>query len=103
MNYTLQFAEEVELDLDEIKLWYNSQQRELYDKFELSFEECLSRILRLPLIGEELAPGIRRRPIKRYPYFVLYRTKEEVVEVLGVFHFKQDPSRYEERFSKNGH
>ncbi len=103
MTFEIQYAAEVELDLKEICSWYESQQPGLYDKFERWLNECVDRIGRVPFIGEEVHSNIRKRRIKHFQYFVLYRIKDSLILILGVFHFKQDPARWEERFSLNGH
>lgn len=103
MSYSLIIKPEAERDLEEIQSWYEDQRTGLAAAFHLSFEQATSRIQRLPFLGAEVLPGVRRVRLRRFPYSVFYSIDESMVYVLALFHDRRDPGLWRERFSPNGH
>ena len=41
--------------------------------------------------------GIRRVPVRRFPYSIFYYVEREHIVVLGVFHSRRDPRNWQRR------
>ena len=45
----------------------------------------------------EVLNGVRRARVERFPFGVLYVYRNETVYVLGVFHYKKNPTSWMKR------
>ncbi len=71
--------------------YYNSQQAELGTAFLGEFEDTVERILDLPLAARIVRGSVRRRPIHRFPFFVLYRASSDEIVIVAVAHRRRRP------------
>jgi toxin ParE1/3/4 len=60
---------------------------------EARIRRALDHIARYPGAAEEVAlrPGVRRLPLKRYPYVIYYEVGAESVTVLRILHGARRP------------
>ena len=90
MNYSFHPAAEAE-HLKSVA-FYELERSGLGASYLTEFEGVMSRVCvgphRYPI---ELKPDIRRIPMKRFPFTVLYREKDGVVQVLAVAHQRRRP------------
>ena len=93
MNVPLIITPAAEADLAEAKAWYERQQGGLGEDFLQCVEEALDRIRLLPEAYREVAPGVRRVIVRRFPYGVYYRVRiaEPGSRCLAFYHCKRDP------------
>jgi len=91
MNVPLIITPAAEADLAEAKAWYERQQGGLGEDFLQCVEEALDRIRMLPEAYREVAPGVRRVIVRRFPYGVYYRVDQSQIAVLAFYHCKRDP------------
>jgi len=63
----------------------------LGSEFLDELQRCIDSILRFPLAGTEIAEGVRRRLLRRFPFGVLYSIRHESIRVLAVMHLKRHP------------
>lgn len=78
-------------ELEAAVAYYNSQQAQLGTAFLGEFEDTMERILDLPLAARVVRENVRRRPIHRFPFFVLYRPSEEEITIVAVAHRRRRP------------
>lgn len=97
MKPVVRIRPEAEADLDEVCRWYNQQREGLGADFLLCFEEALEKIRRNPEIYPTVYKRLRRGLIRRFPYGVFYLVEEEEITIVGVFHGRRDPRRWESR------
>jgi plasmid stabilization system protein ParE len=97
MTRPLIIKPEAEADLDDAKDWYERQRPGLGDAFLLAIEEALNRIRQTPEMHAVLKKNVRRSLLPRFPYGIFYRVEKEQIVVLGVFHNRRDPRRWQER------
>jgi len=57
----------------------------------------LARVGGNPDLYPEVESGVRRAPVRRFPYGVLYRRRGGRVEVIAVFHDRRDPAIWQGR------
>lgn len=78
-------------ELDDAFEWYEGQLAGLGARFIQEFDETVSRIVSFPALGAELAPGIRRCLLPRFPFGVIYTEDVGEMTILGVAHLHREP------------
>ena len=71
--------------------WYEEQTRGLSTEFLRAIELNLGYVQRNPLLFAEMLPGLRRIGLRRFPYSLFYRIREEKITVLACLHQHRDP------------
>jgi plasmid stabilization system protein ParE len=87
-------------DLHNAAGWYDARHPGLGDAFLRSLEACFARIRRLPKAFPANDAGVHSALLRRFPYAVLFRIREERIEVLAVWHAHRDPTRLRARLSR---
>lgn len=78
-------------DLKAARDWYADQKPGLELELRDMVDSTLARIGEEPELYAEVDPGIRRAVLRKFPYAVFYRTRSDVIEVLGILHHRRDP------------
>src|SRR5262249_15118334 len=91
------FTTEAEDDLDEAAQWYEKRAKGLGKDLVARVCEVLNRIRATPKLFPEAAEGLRRAPVKRFPYSIFYRDRPDRIEVVCVFHNRRDPTVWQRR------
>jgi plasmid stabilization system protein ParE len=91
---TVRFRSEAASDVLLAREWYDSQRPGLGDDFVRSLERVIELISELPEAFPEIAVGLRRALLGRFPYAVYYRLNTDVVEVIACLHTRRSPSRW---------
>ncbi len=99
MKLPVHFTPEAEADLEEAALWYERRAEGLGKDLVARVREVLTLIRTSPQLFPEAAEGVRRAPVKRFPYSLFYRDGPERIEVICVFHNRRDPSLWQLRAS----
>lgn len=97
MVYTLTVRPEAELDIDQQYTTYESKRAGLGHDFLLCVEETFDKLLRNPLIYRKFHKELRRIPVRRFPYRVMYVVNEQTIIVTAVFHVRKDPTSWDSR------
>ena len=88
---------EAEADLRQARAWYERQRSGLGTEFILCVEEVLERIDRNPEGYAVVYEGLRRAMTRRFPYAVYFRIAEGEVVIVGVFHMRRHPQKWQQR------
>ncbi len=86
-----------EKEIDEAELWYESQLPGLGEAFYDEVDEKIRQIADSPLQYPVLRRDIRRAVVKRFPFSILFRVKDDAIFVVGCFHAKRNPTRWRRR------
>jgi Plasmid stabilisation system protein. len=78
-------------DIGDATSWYEEQTPGLSAEFLGSIELSLGYLLRNPALFAEVLPGIRRIGLRRFPYSLFYRIRDERIIVLACLHQHRDP------------
>lgn len=97
MSLPVILTAEAEADLDEAAQWYERRSAGLGADLVSRVRSTLDRVGANPELYGEVYEGLRRAPVKRFPYGVFYRVREDRVEVVAVFHDRSDPSAWQGR------
>ena len=98
MNYTLIFHRDVNSDIHDSFVWYETQRTGLGADFVLSLEATFENIMRNPErfpISEE---DTRKALVFRFPFVVIYQILQEKILIIAVFHSSRNPQNYKSRF-----
>lgn len=88
---------EARADIREAWAWYEEQRRGLGDEFLAAAREALSRVEEGPLRFPRVRGEIRRAPLHRFPYAILYIPEAEHTVVLACFHARRNPRIWQAR------
>ncbi len=90
MSYSLLIRPEARAEIESAFDWYQARRAGLGFEFESCPEDAFARIVRDPESYAVLFDDIRRVPLKRFPYGVFYRIRNQQVAVLAVFHCRKE-------------
>jgi plasmid stabilization system protein ParE len=88
----LRFLPEVVADAIAAYSWYEQKAQGLGEEFLRSFYACANEVAAGPLLNAKVHGEFRRSLLRRFPYAVYYRTKNDQTTVCGVFHCARDPA-----------
>jgi toxin ParE1/3/4 len=71
--------------------WYAAERVELGDAFVADLEVTVSRIAGSPLVFAERWPGVRQAQLRRFPYLLVFRLRDDRVVVDAVAHGHRAP------------
>jgi plasmid stabilization system protein ParE len=91
MNRRLVLRRNAEIELAEAVDWYEAQKPGLGDDFLSEFDAALERLTESPFQYQIIEDDIRRAPIRRFPYGILYVVTPDELIVLNCFHGHRDP------------
>ena len=97
MTLIVSIRPEAEADLEEACRWYERQREGLGADFLLCFEDALEKMCRNPEVYPLVYKRLRRGLIRRFPYGVFYVVEGNRIVIVGVFHARRDPKRWESR------
>jgi toxin ParE1/3/4 len=92
----LELTERARRDMQEARLWYETQGAGLGNRLYSEIVETIDRVMENPLFFTEWRPGIRGARCNRFPYRVCYRIREDGIRVLAVYHLHRDPDRWDD-------
>ena len=98
MSFDVQVRRVAEVDVAEAQLWYETQSTGLGAEFLREVAEVIWRLSETPFIYQVVYRDVRRALVRRFPFIVWYRIRENVVVVLACTHGRQDPDRVKSRF-----
>jgi hypothetical protein len=93
------------MELGEAALWYERHRDGLGHEFLEGVDATLEFIARLPEAGP-LVPGlppdleVRRVPVRRFPFHVVYLDASDVIRVLAFAHDRRSPGYWTSRASR---
>jgi toxin ParE1/3/4 len=96
------FEDEADAEYRAAARWYEERQVGLGTEFLDEVDVALDRIARFPGIGSP-APqvstnlSVRRVPVRRFPYHVIYLHVESMIRVLAIAHTRQRPGYWKDR------
>lgn len=94
---TVRFRTEAASDVSLARDWYDAQSPGLGDDFVASLEYAVDLVEALPEAFPEIAVGLRRALLSRFPYALYYRRDGVVIDVIACLHTRRSPSRWRTR------
>ena len=97
MSVVVRLTDEAEADLNEAAQWYEARSAGLGTELIVEVREAVRRISENPLLYGEIDLNLRREPLRRFPYGLIYRTGTDQAEVIALFHQRRDPTIWRNR------
>jgi plasmid stabilization system protein ParE len=77
--------------------WYRERSEWAASTLFNEFEIALSAVVESPERWPSIEPGLRRYPLRRFPYFIIYRHRTDLIEVIAVAHARRRPGYWRSR------
>jgi plasmid stabilization system protein ParE len=95
LTLPLSISEEAASEMVEAARWYETHRAGLGADFLEAVDQAVMRLAEMPRTGA-LVPGIsdqaiRRRPVRRFPYHVVYLELPNRLQILAVAHDRRRP------------
>ena len=74
--------------------WYDQERLGIGQEFVEALEHVVDLVAGFPNAFPEIAPGLRRAILRRFPYSVYYRLGEDIVEVVACLHSSRSPDTW---------
>jgi toxin ParE1/3/4 len=85
------FHELAEEELNEAAAHYAHARPGLGDAFVAEVQRAVDLVAALPFAGRAVDDEVRWWVVKRFPYSVLYRVREDHIRILAIAHQKRRP------------
>jgi plasmid stabilization system protein ParE len=102
VNPGVRFEDEAKAEYRAAGRWYEGRRVGLGLEFLDAVDATIDQIVRLPHAGaplRRLLPEllVRRAPVKRFPYYVVYLETESTIRILAVAHERRKPGFWKSR------
>ena len=102
MTPRVRFEEEADAEYRDAGRWYEGRRMGLGVEFFNAVDAALSQIVRLPHAGAPVPRvtadlPIRRAPVTRFPYHVIYLEERSTIRVLAIAHDRRRPGYWSTR------
>ena len=102
MSASVRFEHEADAEYRAAGRWYEEHRRGLGTEFFDAVDAALGQVVRLPRAGARVPRvppdlPVRRAPVKRFPYHVIYLEAEDTIRVLAVAHDRRRPDYWKTR------
>jgi plasmid stabilization system protein ParE len=88
---TASFNPQARIELKEAAAYYGLESAALRERFLMAVEEALEYVRENPEAAEIVRGNIRRKPLRRFPYSLLYTLHGHKVRILAVMHQRRRP------------
>jgi plasmid stabilization system protein ParE len=77
--------------------WYRKRSLRAAEGFVRELEEAVRAVSEAPHRWPEFIEGTRRYPLRRFPYWLIYREKHDSLQILAVAHARRRPGYWRRR------
>lgn len=81
---TVRFHPEAREELEQAFEWYMERSRSAAESFLAEFDRGLAVLAASPSVWPEFESGSRRYILRRYPFSIVYRLADDLIEVIAV-------------------
>ena len=102
MTRSIRFDPAARLEAIEAAVWYDDQRLGLGEEFLDAIELSLDLSLRRRVPGSPVADldDVRRVPVSRFPYHLIFLTSPEEIVVVAVMHERRRPTYWIDRLDE---
>jgi toxin ParE1/3/4 len=91
------FHPQAEIELIAAASYYDSQQEDLGKRFLSALEDGISRIKINPHLFPLMVGDVRRCLVRTFPFGILFRYRNERIEIIAIMYLKRNPGYWQER------
>lgn len=81
----------------EARQWYLSRNPEVAERFTQAVEQAIRFVCEHPESGTSGHSNTRQISVRKFPYFLIYRIREQRIEILAVAHTSRLPGFWKGR------
>jgi plasmid stabilization system protein ParE len=96
----IEFHPDAVMEASAARLWYARRAADTGVDFMMELEHALEMIIDAPERWPAHMHGTRRRLLRRFPYLVIYRVHDDVVQVIAVAHGRRRPGFWKDRLEE---
>ena len=78
--------ENAALEIEEVYYWYENKLTGLGERFKKDFDDRIKILYNRPQSFSFITSFYRRAPLKKFPYFIIYKIIEKSVIILSVMY-----------------
>ena len=97
MRKELRFHPDIHYEVRDAYTWYESKSSGLGEAFMQELERAFSLIQALPDTWPVTEKDFRRYLLKRFPYGVIYKVKQDCILISAVMHLNRKPGYWSDR------
>lgn len=97
MTLRVAFRRAAKAEFIDAAAWYETQRSGLGDEFVNEVEKSIAKAAESPLLFPVVSGDVRRVVVRRFPYCIYFRTRQETLVILAVFHGRRDPQIWQRR------
>lgn len=97
MTRRLVLEPEAEAEIAEAAEWYESRARGVGPEFLRAVEVTLVSVQRNPQQYQTVFRDVRRAPLRRFPFSLMYIASEQEIIVLACIHGRRNPTHWKGR------
>ncbi|MBI2440315.1 MAG: type II toxin-antitoxin system RelE/ParE family toxin [Lentisphaerae bacterium] len=97
--YNVDVHPNVYAEMEHSRAWYEQRAEDLGTEFLVEVERAIQMVRDSPLIWpfRNEDRGIRRYLVHRFPYGVVYRVSNQIIQVIAVMHLRRHPDYWQGR------
>ena len=95
MNF--HFRPDAKTEAEAAAEYYEMQRPGLGGEFLSKLESTINRIVEQPWTWSKVSPNARRCRMGRFPYGVVYRIKDDEIEIVAIMHLHREPGYWADR------
>lgn len=100
MAFSVIVRNDVLTDIKSAVDWYNHELNGLGQRFFLSFEQSTNQITRNPFHYTFITKHVRRCPVRKFPYSILYIVEGNDIYILAVIHRRRSNAYIRKRIKR---
>jgi plasmid stabilization system protein ParE len=97
MRRRLVVEPDVEAEIADAAHWYNQENPGLGARFVAAVDEAVDKAVQQPFQYQTIMSGVRRVPVNKFPYGVIYRVTDDALTVIACFHARRNPMHWRRR------
>ena len=95
-----EFLPEADEEFREAVRYYESEAPGVGMAFAVAIHKAVAGMAEFPLAAPLIRAGIRKKPLRHFPYNVLYSVESDTLLIVAVAHQKRRPSYWRGRLKK---
>jgi len=95
--YSIIFTQAARAKLIDAQDWYEGEVAGLGRRFRQAIDAVIERMSDNPRQFPTVFKNVRRAPLRRFPYSILFVIEDEALTVIACFHPSRDPSHWQKR------
>lgn len=93
----VQFHPDSTIELSEAAHFYEEHQEGLGERLLVAVEEAIAFIKKHPIIWHPDEQGRRKHRVKRFPYLIIFKIKNDTIFILAIAHTSRHPGYWKMR------